>query len=221
MTHSHYHRTIIGYHGCDKEIADRVLRGEHLEYSNNPHDWLGRGIYFWEHGPQRAFEWARLRTAGKAGGGEKIKTPAVIGAHISLGRCFDLLDTRFTSMLRDMYPLFKRTLDDKGIPLPRNESPRAGQESVDHVVRKLDCAVVNWCLSILAENHENYDTVRCVFQEGGQAFPGSKIMERSHIQVAVRNPECILGYFRPNIDYTPDAPLHTGVSNETIAAKKP
>jgi hypothetical protein len=198
VTPSHYHRTIIGYHGCDKEIADRVLAGEcDLEYSDNAHDWLGRGIYFWEHGPKRAFDWACIRS----GSARKIKTPAVVGAYINLGKSFDLLDTQFTSLLGLLYPTFKKTFDDKGIPLPKNEPHPKGEEAVDHVVRKLDCAVLNWCLTMLETGKDYYDTVRCVFQEGVEAFPGSKIMQKSHIQVAVRNPERIIGYFRPNVDY--------------------
>jgi hypothetical protein len=202
VTPSHYHRTIIGYHGCDKTVADKVLAGEcHLEYSSNPYDWLGGGVYFWEHGPRRAFEWALFRSQMKG----KIKEPAVIGAYINLGKCFDLLDTQFTSILTDLFPMFKNTLEQKNIPLPRNESV-PGEEAIDHLRRKLDCAMVDWCLGMLAEGvletgKENFQTVRCVFQEGAAAFPGSKIRRKSHIQVAVRDRECILGYFRPNVDY--------------------
>ena len=60
-----YQRLVLGYHGCDKSVADRVLAGnETLRKSEKPYNWLGHGIYFWEHGPERAFEWAeesRLR----------------------------------------------------------------------------------------------------------------------------------------------------------------
>ena len=38
------------------------------------------------------------------------------------------------------------------------------------------------------------------FEEGKAAFTGSMIREETHIQVAVRNPRCILGVFRPMID---------------------
>jgi hypothetical protein len=42
-----------------------------------------------------------------------------------------------------------------------------------------------------------FQTVRGVFIEGGEAFPGSCIMEKSHIQIAVRDPACIIGVFQP------------------------
>lgn len=36
------------------------MRGDkpHLEPSDNPWDWLGKGIYFWEADPIRGYEWA-------------------------------------------------------------------------------------------------------------------------------------------------------------------
>ena len=40
---------IIGFHGCDQTVVDKVLAGEeNLIPSTNDYDWLGNGIYFWE-----------------------------------------------------------------------------------------------------------------------------------------------------------------------------
>jgi hypothetical protein len=39
---------VLGYHGCDKKVGERVLAGERLKPSENEYDWLGHGIYFWE-----------------------------------------------------------------------------------------------------------------------------------------------------------------------------
>jgi hypothetical protein len=41
-----------------------------------------------------------------------------------------------------------------------------------------------------------YDTVYGVFEEGGSLFEGSGFREKTHAQIAVRNTEFILGYFR-------------------------
>ncbi len=55
-----YQRIVIAYHGCDAALAKKVLAGKaELKPSTNTYDWLGEGIYFWEHGPQRAYEWAK------------------------------------------------------------------------------------------------------------------------------------------------------------------
>jgi len=42
-----------------------------------------------------------------------------------------------------------------------------------------------------------YDSVRGMFQEDEPAFEGSSIHMKSHIQIAIRNPACIIGYFKP------------------------
>src|SRR5689334_18304054 len=80
-----YQRTIVGYHGCDAAIANEVMAGSlQLRPSANPYDWLGEGVYFWEHGPRRAFEWALQQSRLF---GMKVKQPTVLGARINLGVC--------------------------------------------------------------------------------------------------------------------------------------
>ena len=86
MADLRYQRTVIGYHGCDEAVAADVLAGRMgLKLSTNLYDWLGGGIYFWEHGPQRACEWA---TEHARLSGTKIETPSVLGAKINLRDLF-------------------------------------------------------------------------------------------------------------------------------------
>ena len=40
-------------------------------------------------------------------------------------------------------------------------------------------------------------SVRAMFPEGEALFDGAGFQSKSHIQIAVRNPNCIKGYFRP------------------------
>ena len=194
-----YQRLIVAYHGCDAAVAERVLLGRaELQPSDNPYDWLGRGIYFWEHGPRRALEWAKELKRREP---RKVRHPAVLGAYINLGFCFDLLDRRYTQALTDAYPAFvasRRALDQ---PLPRNR-PAGG--SRDHVLRFLDCAMINWFLEEVAHaaGRPVFQTVRGAFIEGERAFPGSGICAKTHIQIAVRDLGCILGYFRPTAGLT-------------------
>jgi hypothetical protein len=82
--YSDYHRTIIGFHGTDEPTADRLVVGEPLRESDSDDDWFGKGVYFWEYAPKQAWWWARRF--------KKHDRPAVIGAMIRLGNCFDLLD---------------------------------------------------------------------------------------------------------------------------------
>jgi hypothetical protein len=53
-----YDRTVIAYHGCDADVARKLLDGEPFVASENTYDWLGSGIYFWEFGPDRALSFA-------------------------------------------------------------------------------------------------------------------------------------------------------------------
>lgn len=188
-----YQRTVIGYHGCDESVVRNVLlRGRNLRPSKNDYDWLGRGIYFWEHGPQRAYEWARHS--------KRVKKPSIIGAFINLGNCFDLPDTTHTQLLADLFPLYRQTCEATGTPLPTNLSPK-GRASSDLVLRHLDCAVINWCLDYMEKvKKQHYHTVRCLFSEGTPVFEGSKILAKSHVQVAVRDGAAIVGYFKPRVD---------------------
>jgi hypothetical protein len=185
-----YDRTIIAYHGCDAEIAERLMCGEPFKKSQNDYDWLGEGIYFWEYGADRALRFAHDQ---KARG--KLERPAIVGALIQLGRCFDLMDTRFTEELPFAFEEYKQFHRQRGKPLPENRG-----KTPDKLLRRRDCAVLNFYLRWLVESGAIfYDTVRCGFTEGRPAYPGSGIRHQSHIQIAVRNPACVVGVFRPTL----------------------
>lgn len=182
-----YDRIITGYHGCDAEVAIRLLDGEPFKPSENDYDWLGRGIYFWEYGADRAYRFAEKQVTWG-----RVKTPAVVGALIQLGSCFDLLDTSKTHDLATFYKQWEKENRDSGLPMPVN----AGRPP-ESKLRRLDCLVINEYLKLLEESGKKYDTVRGCFTEGNAAFETSGIQMESHIQIAVRNPDCIIGVFRP------------------------
>lgn len=183
-----YDRTVIAYHGCDARVATRLLRGKRFKASQNDYDWLGEGIYFWEYGPNRAMRFAEDQQ--RRG---KVARPAIVGALVQLGRCFDLMDTRFTEELPFAYEMFLAVNPKATVPKNSGDTP-------DRLLRRLDCAVLNYYLSELEAAGETYDTVRCGFVEGDVVFPGSGIHHQSHVQLAVRNPDCVLGLFRPKMD---------------------
>ena len=49
-----------------------------------------------------------------------------------------------------------------------------------------------------------YQTVRGVFVEGEPAYDGAGIYTRTHVQIAVRDRACILGYFLPTFFFEED-----------------
>lgn len=190
-----YQRQVIAYHGCDRSTVEGVIQnGESLKPSEEVHDWLGKGIYFWEYGPERAMEWAKARQ--KRG---RIKTPAVIGAILNLGKCFDLLDIRYTETLNSAWPRFVDAKEAVKEKLPVNKDPKLLNTN-DRILRHRDCAVINWTLSMFENSKSEvlFDSVRGVFQEDEPVYEGSDIRFKSHIQIAIRNPACVVGYFIPN-----------------------
>ena len=92
---------VIGFHGCDKSVVDAVVAGKtDLLSSTNDYDWLGNGIYFWENNEERAWLWAKDLAKRR---NSQVKEPAVVGAIIDLGYCFDLTDSSYLQELKDAY----------------------------------------------------------------------------------------------------------------------
>lgn len=184
---------VLGFHGCDKKVADRVFAGRQtLKHSSNPHDWLGNGIYFWESSPQRALDWAEFARSNPYVTSGKITKPDVVGAIIDLGRCGQLHDRAFLADLKSAHELMAEAHKAAGVPMPVNDG---GQ---DKPIRRLDCAVIEYLHTMRARSSlEPYDTLRAVFSEGKELYPGTEFKTKSHIQIVVRDERCIRGYFRP------------------------
>jgi hypothetical protein len=195
---------IIGFHGCDAKVSKALLNKPNIiNKSEKPYDWLGHGMYFWENNYERALQWAK----DKARRGE-IDKPSVIGAVLNLGHCFDLVDSRFINMITYYYNLMDIEYALLGKELPKNRSLKEDLYN-DNILRELDCAVIEYMHQEIIEtvqkdkkekgfsNYQLFDSSRGVFTEGGPAFPGAGIKSKSHIQICIRNTNCIKGFFLP------------------------
>ena len=184
---------VIGFHGCDKKVFDKIIY-EHKTFksSMNSYDWLGNGMYFWEQNLERAWEWAK---SGRTNPNINIEEPAVIGAVIDLGFCLNLLDSNNIQILKNQYEIFKTKMYIADKPMPKNKNIKGNN---DLLLRFLDCAVIE---DLHAERELSgdmqYDSVRGVFFEGNPIYDTSGFMEQSHIQLCIRNPNCIKGFFAP------------------------
>jgi hypothetical protein len=184
---------ILGYHGCDQKLVERVFAGKtSLRASHNDYDWLGDGVYFWEHNVERAFQFAKELARRPHPSGQRIKTPAVVGAVIDLGFCLNLLDGRFIELVREAHAELILSCDLAGIEPPSNTG------GTDLLKRSLDCAVLRTLHNMRAESDQRpFETVRAVFVEGGPLYENAGFSKKNHIQICVRDLRCIKGYFRP------------------------
>jgi hypothetical protein len=145
--------------------------------SEREHDWLGKGVYFWEHAPGRAWQWAEEHHRGNE---------AVVAVEVRLGRCLDLADTEFTPLLLGAYNDISEVYEAEGRDLPKNMG------GMDRKARRLDCLVLDHLMTILEGAGIEYQTIRCPFEEGEAAFPGGNIRVQSHVQIAVRDLKCLV-----------------------------
>lgn len=178
---------VIGFHGCNKDTFDQVIiNHKELKASENSYDWLGHGIYFWEHNLQRAKEWGELRYGDDA---------RVVGAVIDLGNCLNLTDSASEIFLKEGYNLLQALTAARGIPMPKN---RPSTKTQDILLRDLDCAVIEQIRIFKKTRNDNpFDSVRGVFVEGEPPYEGSEFRAKTHIQLCICNPNCIKGYFAP------------------------
>ena len=117
---------VLGYHGCEASVAERLLKNQPFTPSQNTWDWLGSGIYFWEANPERGLEFASEVAARK---GKKVKYPAVIGAVIDLGFCLDLTTSAGLQETRDAFLDLQKISQGAGVPLPENRAD--GRHNLD------------------------------------------------------------------------------------------
>jgi hypothetical protein len=151
-------------------------------------------------------QWAKDRE--KKG---EIEKASVIGAILTLDYCLDFTDSRYIGMINSYYLLMKSYYNQIGKELPKNKDPKFDPHK-DKIIRELDCAVIEYMHYTILEQYKLeikrkgycdfniFDSARGVFTEGGPAFPGAGIQTKSHIQICIRNLNCIKGFFMPRIE---------------------
>lgn len=161
--------------------------------SKKDYDWLGVGLYFWLDSPRRAYDW--VATQHERDVSKPIaQNPSMVGALVNPGLCLNLTDYGVIEELQQAHRYLTQIFDSAGKPLPANSRPdKYGMP----LLRKLDWAVIEAVHQVREDNAlPPYDTVMGFFEEGAMAFDGSSIRAKTHVQIAVRNPEAIVGFFR-------------------------
>lgn len=173
---------VIGYHGTSVQAARRILSSG-FEVSRNEYDWLGDGAYFFQDAPVRALEWARQRFGDDA---------AVIGAEIDLDGCIDLLDIPWERVIVRAFELYIEHLTQSGLPVPTQSRG----------AHRLDRGVLNYLVDRMARNGRYVQSMRAVFAEGEPMYPGSALLTRGHVQIAVRDRAAIRRTWREEKEAT-------------------
>ncbi len=171
-------------------MGQKLISGdEAMTAKERDYHWLGSGIYFWEYDRDRAFEWATEKASRN-----EIDDPFVVGAVIEVGRCLDLSVRENVPLVKAAHESLVALFAKSGRKLPENTTAPKDDRKKDKVMRKLDCAVLN---HLIISDDKGFDTVRGLFVEGARVYDGAEIYEKTHAEIAVRNPKCIRGLFLP------------------------
>jgi hypothetical protein len=161
---------VYGYHGTSMERAVAIVEAG-FKPSNNEYDWLGRGIYFWQDAPKRAWQWAQSNHPDN---------PAVVKSRLRLDRsCLDLLDIGYSPLLKTMYNGFITSYAQQNLTLPQQNPDRSK-------AHRLDCLFFNYVVSTFNNiSDKRISSIRSAFVEGDRIFPTSAIYDLTHVQIAI------------------------------------
>lgn len=186
---------VVAYHGCDRTTEDALVSGQllALEPSDNPYDWLGPGVYFFQDDWRRAlmFAQASAEQPQRRLTQRPIRDPSVVGAVLKLSAILDISTQDGIDAFRTAYEALKLS----GVKLKQNKKSAA--EDTDIILRGLDRQIFKY-LHQMYEDQEltPLDAVRGAFPQGAAVAPTSAIFANSHVQIALCNLSCVLGYFR-------------------------
>lgn len=195
---------LVAYHGCDVITRDLLVTGRTaLKDSRNDYDWLGSGIYFFEGDAERALSFAEAASVQpeRRYTSAPIATPAVVGAVLCVQRTLDMTTKQGLLEFADASVQLVAVWDAKGMEQhrrPRNVPPEENDSDV--LLRKLDNAVIEFIHASREEGDPGYQMVRGAFRQGPELAPHSGFHKDSHIQLAVRDGACIVGWFLPSGD---------------------
>lgn len=168
-----------------------------LKPSNNPYDWLGPGIYFFEDDWKRALYFAQTAADNpdRKYTAKPIEEPAVVGVILRVERWLDMATQVGIDEFLTAHQALQKAMHAKGKKMPINKP--ASDDDEEMLLRNLDRAVFN----LLHEGRREqslpaYQAVRGPFTQGKPVVDTSAIRRQTHIQLAVPDASCIVGYFR-------------------------
>jgi hypothetical protein len=105
------------------------------------------------------------------------------------------LDSEYINLVKDSYSTLLESCKTLNLPIPVNQGTGSSR---DLLLRNLDCAVIENLHDQRARNKlKAFDSVRGAFIEGNPLYENAGFHEKNHIQICLRNPNCIKGFFLP------------------------
>jgi hypothetical protein len=117
-----------------------------------------------------------------------MSAPAALGAVIDLGYCLNLAERRSVRLVEAAFQHLEQSRSKQGIVLPINQGGR----------RTLDYQVIETLHQLRSQQGLHpFDSVIGYFSEGQPIYDGAELRHQNHLQICVRDPSKILGYFLP------------------------
>lgn len=191
---------VLAYHGCDATVRDDLVAGRLpcLKPSQNPYDWLGSGIYFFEGDHRRAqlFAEAAHRRPDRQYTRQPIATPATVGALLCVNRWLDMTTQEGHDHFRSGLAKLQNAMRLASLEMPRNR-PAHDQDS-EVLLRHLDRSVFEMLHEFRrTDPASSIQAVRGAFYQGAPLAPSSEFREHTHIQIALTDPSCVVAWFLP------------------------
>lgn len=214
---------VVAYHGCDITVRDDLVAGRTVaDSSRNRYDWLGPGFYLFEADAERALDFARNSHAnpGKRYTAKPIAEPAVVGCILCVQRCLDMTTRLGLREFEAALPAMITGIEKAGTRTPTNTAADDGDADV--LLRKLDNAVFRF----IHDTREgdtgtiHYQMVRGAFRQGPSLADNFGFHRDSHIQLALRDPSCIRGWFLRPGDVLMDAQREASARQALAEARK-
>lgn len=183
--------TILLYHATSRDAWEKIKASGGMLPSTNNYDWLGKGIYFWQAAPIRAWIWKRFyaRPRLRAEDTVVLEYPMTVNP----ADCLDLLDIRWHKLLghlgRAVPEGWRVSGIDEATIQQRLRRNRITSTPHPHF---LDCEAINQICDVLEHRHKvRIRLVRAAFQHLDHIYPYSAFRQGDHVQVAVRDPDLV------------------------------
>ena len=181
-----YPAVITGYHASPAWLLELVAdAGVRQLWSTRPREWFGFGVYFFAYSKAHAERWVQIGYQLNWWDGNP---PGILKSDIETRNCLWLEEPSCVAEIEQAAIDLKAMCGVAGDDLPKNERRRYGVP----VERRLDCAIFELLhFTRMRRGLPAYDTVVGYCASGRPLIPGTTIRLENHVQICVRNHECI------------------------------